>query len=1440
MLAMAAGEARATISFVGSAAQTATAGGTQVGVSTQGDDDATLTIAVPGGTAVGDVMIAQIATDDSTATLPTPSGWTKFADDVMAGNGGNGTRQAIYYKVVATAADATGNVTWNHGSNIDSAGAIFTYRGLDTSNPIDAFSGNSAVGGTTSLVATGIDTTADGEVLLAFYAVNADNRNFTAPAGFNERYEETDADGEMEIMGADGVQASAGATGDKTATLSGNVTRWVAHLVALRAAPMALTIAIPGNTAVGDVMVAQVAVRDSTAVLPTPTDWTKIGGDAMAGDASSGVRQAVYYRVAAAADLSAGSVTWPLPGVTSAAGAILSYRGVDAAAPVDASSSNSGTANTTSIVATGVTTTVDGAWLVGLYAVSGSRAFTPPAGFAERYEQPNGTVLEVSGADAEQAAAGASGNKTATINANVTRWSAHLVALRPAPLTCFSDAFTGANDASPGPNWIVSSSSGSFGNPRIFNNRLRLTDATGNVATMATLQRLFPGAGNRIEVEFEHFADGGSGADGIAIVLSDASVTPNPGSYGGSLGYAQRDDGTAGFAGGWLGVGIDEYGNFSAATEGRVGGPGLTIDSVSIRGSGSGLTGYAYHTGTGTLNPQVDNNGAASPPHRYRIIVDHSNGVNAWVSVERDTGAGYVTLIAPYDAKSQSGQANVPTTWMLSYTGSTGGSTNIHEIDTLRICATSQSPVSADHFLIAHSGTAVNCQAENVTFSAHDAAHAAYTLGSGTSVSLSTSTGHGDWSLVSGAGTLTNSGNGAATYVSGAESSFVLALKNTYPETVNIDVVAGTATENSGSSAAGHDPDLTFHPSGFRFTDGTNPISIGTQIAGKASNVAPGAQNLFLQAIRTDTSTGACVGVFADNTTVNVGMASQCVNPTTCIAGQQVSITNNSITTAIAANPNSGVSTYTDVPLRFGTNSQAPFTLNYPDAGSIRLYARYTIPLGDGSGSPNTMAGGSNAFVVRPFGMAFRGANTGTAVQHGTDEASSLLAAAGDDFTMTVAAYRWAAGQDANSDGVPDAGVDITGNGLTPNFRWDAAVAASANLPGVANGNITLGHADASRDSSIRQAEWSGGAATFATWRYSEVGNVLLTATAGDYISAGVTVPGNSGWDGSAGHVGRFRPKHFALDTTAGFEATLANRAALLPCVSTFSYMGEAMRLGFRLLAQNAQNELTQNYTGAYAKFGAGDPAAFVFGARAGSTDLTPRIAAAYPGAAPAWSNGTLHVPIAAPLHVSIGRHPVAGTLDGPYTAVQLGIAPADAEGVAMAVLNLDVDNDTNNDRTAVAGTTEVRYGRLALQNAFGSEMVALPMPLRSQYYAAASGFVTDAQDNCTAVALSGLTLTNALGDSVTADNPINVKGTNATQASVNVSFTSGDAGLSFTAPGAGGDGYVNVNADTGTPVWLKFDWDGNGLTAETGPFGRATFGIYRGSPRHIYLRERY
>ncbi|WP_138513496.1 DUF6701 domain-containing protein [Rhodoferax bucti] len=272
--------------------------------------------------------------------------------------------------------------------------------------------------------------------------------------------------------------------------------------------------------------------------------------------------------------------------------------------------------------------------------------------------------------------------------------------------TCITDNFsTGTLDTS---LWNALTLSGSF-TPQVVTvgsqNRLRLTDARGSEATMVQLKKWFPAAGNKVVVQFDYSVYNGTGADGVVVVFSDAGISPAPGGAGGSLGYAQSDS-TAGFSGGWLGVGIDEYGNFPNTNQNRQTYPsgwtaptgantsaGFYPNSVAVRGSGSGTTGYKLLANTGTVSPVIWNRSSTSSTvQRFRITIDNSNNVNAYVTLERDTtatGNSFTTLIPKFDVLgTNSGQAAVPTNLLLSLTGGTGGSTNIHELTNLSVCAT--------------------------------------------------------------------------------------------------------------------------------------------------------------------------------------------------------------------------------------------------------------------------------------------------------------------------------------------------------------------------------------------------------------------------------------------------------------------------------------------------------------------------------------------------------------------------------------------------------------------------------------------------------------------------------------------------------------------------------------------------------------------------------
>src|SRR5690606_32626610 len=346
--------------------------------------------------------------------------------------------------------------------------------------------------------------------------------------------------------------------------------------------------------------------------------------------------------------------------------------------------------------------------------------------------------------------------------------------------------------------------------------------------------------------------------------FSDASKTPQPGSFGGSLGYAQQNNGDAGFNGGWVGIGIDEYGNFSNATEGRQGGPGLRPDAVTVRGSGSGGTGYNFIATTGTLTPGIDISGSTpGPAHRYRITLDSRMSGVSNLTVERDarSGAGYQVLLGPINMLAQPGQAAVPQNLYFSVTGSTGGSTNIHELDSFQVCAAQMNPVAPliDHFEILHDGGALTCAPEEVTVRACKNASCSEIYTDPVTVTLAPATG---WV----GGNVKALNNGIGTF----------ALRRTTVGTLNLGVTDSEPTAKplsinlcrAADGGATTSCTLSFAASGFVFEVPDMP-------ANKPSNLI---QDVRVRAVKVDDVSQQCVPAF-QNASKSVSFWSEYVAP---------------------------------------------------------------------------------------------------------------------------------------------------------------------------------------------------------------------------------------------------------------------------------------------------------------------------------------------------------------------------------------------------------------------------------------------------------------------------------------------------------------------------------------------------------------------------------
>jgi hypothetical protein len=222
------------------------------------------------------------------------------------------------------------------------------------------------------------------------------------------------------------------------------------------------------------------------------------------------------------------------------------------------------------------------------------------------------------------------------------------------------------------------------------NGALRLTTADGNQSAFVLFDEAF--ASNKgVNVTFDFFSYGGNGADGISFFLIDGSTpgaTVVPGSAGAGLGYAQNT-GTAGATGltsGYLGIGFDEFGNYSDPRESSPGGPGRTPDSIAVRGSSA--NGYKYLTGTNSIAEGVDNVNAATRQEALRTAeIDLSStgilNVSIDLNGDRDFDDAGEQAISNFNIQTLNGAA--PNTYKFGFAASTGGSTNIHEVRNLAL-----------------------------------------------------------------------------------------------------------------------------------------------------------------------------------------------------------------------------------------------------------------------------------------------------------------------------------------------------------------------------------------------------------------------------------------------------------------------------------------------------------------------------------------------------------------------------------------------------------------------------------------------------------------------------------------------------------------------------------------------------------------------------------
>lgn len=298
-------------------------------------------------------------------------------------------------------------------------------------------------------------------------------------------------------------------------------------------------------------------------------------------------------------------------------------------------------------------------------------------------------------------------------------------AVPPFPLRDNTQGPTGALN----PNWLYARNTGNTtGNTYTSDGWLRLTNATKDQATNILNPTPFPSdTGFRVTFDYRQAGgttfvtppagNGQNTGDGIAmyLVYGDERNQATNGGPGAGLGYATQGNGSSttclvgGVAGGYLGLGLDVYGNFASPQFGSSGGNRFPLyggSEIGLRGSGGGcgwnagttnvrypwVNGVNYDLWTGAGGGTTDPANYGSSYRRVSITVVPS-GTNVQVTVaisglaEKDQPAGPLTEVFSSNLSGVYGQSKLPPRLQLGFSASTGNATDYHDIRNIEVAA---------------------------------------------------------------------------------------------------------------------------------------------------------------------------------------------------------------------------------------------------------------------------------------------------------------------------------------------------------------------------------------------------------------------------------------------------------------------------------------------------------------------------------------------------------------------------------------------------------------------------------------------------------------------------------------------------------------------------------------------------------------------------------
>lgn len=825
---------------------------------------------------------------------------------------------------------------------------------------------------------------------------------------------------------------------------------------------------------------------------------------------------------------------------------------------------------------------------------------------------------------------------------------------------------------------------------------------------------------------------------------------------------------------------------------------------------------YWVKRGIGTNNLSPNTSGSNYPESGKNLVVEYLNSSNVWTNLATYSGGGTAgqVFLASYPIPAGAKHANFRLRFRL--TSGTGFDLDYWHVDD--VCVGSL--LQTSDLALTKTGTGAFSPGQFVTYTmtvtnnGPDTELGPVTIIDTLPAELSfVTTNSPGWTCDPPVGQVVTC-NRAGSLAVGASATLALEVQVGVDASGSLTNVARVGGQSLDLTPANNIASFTknlFAPK-YVFTSGPCPpdTAIGTgspacQLVnwGAATAGIP-TSNMYLTSINL---AGVPTPLSADSVaTVGFQFALSCHNPA-ANAGVQATFSGSATALPLCA-ANGAVptswSTATNQPFDVGAASSGPFSFNYNDVGQVELYMRNAVVTSD--------TGTSGAFVVKPYGFKYSLACANNFSTAATASPTYTYCPSGENFTGTITAVAYDSAQTNNlGAATPNYGKETTVQ--TVGFVADliAPTAAAGGTLGTVTTTLVAPPAPAPL--------WSNGQVN-ATLTWSEVGTMGLVPVI-NYLGAG-----DISADGKSDSQDLFGPKRFYP-----YRMGLAdNGSADGAPASDLTYVGQPFKLGFTLTALNKSGSAVKNYglTG-YTQRATGAAVSVAAENSDDGVSLGANVetdpGAAVPSFALAWpdtANTDAVATVAAANYHYLRGNPIA-----PLDALKIGIRFVDNSGDSVPLSNGDMNQATAGacapscDALALV-TTRMRYGRLMMSNAFGSELLALPVMAQIQYWNG-MGWQQNALDS------------NAVLAAPTLSNYRRHLAAGETVASVWSPVRSGNLGLRLSAPGAANDGSVDLTLVA--PTWLQFDWDGDG-THDNSPTARATFGVKKNN--FIFLRENY